>query len=175
MPITIFNPPCPHAHPVLGGGIRRDGQRCGNCLCVPPFWKLICGVVSGAYVAMGGTFLLPRLIKEFVTDNQADCAWRVPVQLDPHSSNLFAYWSLYYGSYGSGFTTNNQWFAVANMSQFNQNDINTWGPNAIAAQPPLRGGHWETHNWNCLGPNTMQVYDGGLGFPNTIIVQPFWP
>lgn len=161
----LFNPSCPHADPV-NAGVDQMGQRCGTCINVPRAWLLICGVVSGVYSAMGGKFVLTRDLKAFRTDGSQDCRWSAKVQLNPSFARPIGIWSLFYAQ-GLGY-----WEAWADMSDNNPADIDTYGPNAINFTPDVG---FSPPAWNCLGPNTLPIANGGLGFPATIIVQPYWP
>ena len=95
------------------------------------------------------------------------------MQLDPaFPLGPVGRWTLYYGDQGDGSSDVRNWWVVADMSELLPADIVTYGPNAITAQPPTRD--WSPANWNCLSKNTLQAADGGLGFPATISVRPYW-
>lgn len=168
--LPLFNPPCPHAHPVWGG-LYGQGQRCGGCSSVPPCWLLIAAPIAGAYSMFGGRFILPRILRTFLTDDQQACEWFKPISTGLSQTQLQdpQGWYVFYAQ-GLGY-----WKAYANMkSAWTPNDWVDYGPNAVAAQPPDPHSHWVPTNWNCLGINTLQVANGGLGFPGTVTVQPFW-
>jgi hypothetical protein len=115
---------------------------------------------------MGGKFVLTRNLTAFQTDGNQACEWLAKVPLNPGFAHPVGIWRLFYAQ-GLGY-----WEVWADMSDNIPADIDTYGPNAINLTPAVG---WSPPAWNCLGPNTLPIANGGLGFPNTITVQPFWP
>ncbi len=166
MPIMLFNPPCPHADPVVSGALQRDGNRCGNCICVPRYWLLTCAAVAGVYYAMGGKFVLSRDVAGFSADVTKDCRWEANIPLNPNPGAPIGVWRLFNDSGPSS-----GWYVWADMSANLLADIDVYGPNGIDPAAP----DFSTTAWNCLSKNTMVLTAPGLGFPATITVEPFWP
>ncbi|MBI3866829.1 MAG: hypothetical protein HY290_33535 [Planctomycetia bacterium] len=177
MPITLFNPPCPPADPVVAGLSQRDGQRCGTCICVPRYWQLIASLTGDPYAdAFLGKQILTRDLRTFPTDTNADCLWVKGIDLTQLNGGTPAFGSiqLIYTSMDSGLGTlgNTGWWVI--FTGFHT----TGFPTDVEVYGALGGdtGRW----WKCLKPNTLPRDDskGGGNFPpmpDSIVVQPFWP
>jgi len=185
MSLHIYNPPAPHADPVIGYIDQAAGQRCGLCLSCPRDWLLTCTSNSLLQFAqMVGKFRLKRVLSFFKTDPQQLCTWSADVLLNPNNPGPyvqgdFGHWYLYYGTLPAQLGNSKllAWYIEADVRSFNTpNDVAAWGPNAMNPAAPLAGGHWTQPNFNCLGPNTFTDSNGtgGLGFPHTIDVRPLW-
>jgi hypothetical protein len=127
---------------------------------------------------MAGNFILARDLVAFRKDDQQACEWVASVILDPQTpppGQTIAHWALYWGSYDTGLGTlsSTGWIVVADMTTpQTPNDVDAWIAEPVGdgftlpiAEKP----------WNCLSTNVLQALDGGLGFPNTVTVAPFWP
>lgn len=159
------------------GGLGGVGNLPGNAGTAPGAGGGGAGkhsFVSGAGAAGQIRLTYPTTIVVAALNTQQLCAWKAAITLNT-SPLIQGFWRLYWGGYApnTGGAGISGWIAVADMHENAPNDIDGWGPNAIAANPPTP--NWSTTNWNCLSSNIMQSADGGLGLPSTIQLQPFWP
>ena len=169
MPITLFNPPCPHADPVRAG-LAQNGHRCGDCICVPRYWKVSSDTPSGAndlaQAVFGPSFVLTRELSQFRTDASDNCQWTTQFPVPDGIGS----WTVMYGSIappGGGLVATG-WLAIAGgPTPFPLNEVA-----AYLADP--------TQMFRCLEANDLLFLpppdSGGFNVnPSTVTITPFWP
>jgi hypothetical protein len=189
MPISIFNPPCPHADPVNGISpwLPANGQgKCGNCICVPRYYLLIAGDFApptGYPQAFSGRHVLRRDVPTYTTNSGEPCHWDCPIAIPNLLVNLPsitpAGWSLYYTDSVHG------WICRA----AGQSYVGDIPPQDVAYYTLRAPGHPQAE-LNCLGtprPNptdraTTFYLDSNYGspqslgsLPGSVIIRPFCP
>ncbi|MDE2100048.1 MAG: hypothetical protein KGL39_22530 [Patescibacteria group bacterium] len=188
MPISIFNPPCPHADPVNGQSPRlpASGQgACGNCICVPRYYLLKAGdfapPTTGYPAVFAGTRVLKRNIPAYIRNDgfPEPCQWFDIPPFPPGGllvgGNSYPYgWYLYNNGPVTGFNTG--WILRA----AGQSYVGGAPPQDTAFYTLQAPGHG-TSSFNCLKPTTFWQ-DSNYGsvqaftnLPASIIIQPFWP
>jgi hypothetical protein len=179
MPITLFNPPCPHADPTRAG-LQQNGATCGRCICTPRYWELISAPPDSADDTVKAMFTGPvrlsRDLSTFPTDVNARCQWAATIDLTGIGPGGVGIWQVYWGSIGS---------ALQATGWIVQIDTHTGDPSTDATAAyiipdtgvveGIDGGFFK-----CLSENTFDLLipaPVSVGFnavPASIVIRPFW-
>jgi hypothetical protein len=161
MCIHLLNPPAPNC---------ADATGCGNCQCVPPFWKTTAQVLPGQHPTyeqiLTGTHIIPRVSR--LQGGPSPCTWYLPANVGIGVSPIDPTPGIYvYNPTGAP----TAWLVVLQYGH----PLSL--PLDVAAYSQVAFG-FPRVTWRCLFPNRLYLDSLGgnlIGMPNYIDVEPFWP
>jgi hypothetical protein len=187
MPISLFNPPCPHADPVVGWWDQQSGARCGNCVCVPRYWALdVPYSGSDPYARLfAGRHVLTRTLKSFESDFlSGTCQWAASIDLrsvaGPGFIGTIVLSETVISATGASAGIEDWYVIMSGLPAIGAAppDVAVWW---MHGSIPALGNYPDTRPFRCLSPNTFYPrQDAGSGgflaaeLPAKITLEPFW-
>lgn len=179
MCIHLFNPPAPNCDSSRG---------CGNCVCVPPFWKVS---AQAPAIAAGDRYVQLYMGDHIIPRDQASareplsdfpCRWELPFLIPDFNQAggiAVGYGNVSVELGGGGIFT---WYVIfaGAASPGDPPDAIVYSQFGFDRITPPNG----PQPWKCLGKNRLYRDDfdstelSGLGppfLPDFVDVEPFWP